>query len=102
MVTDVRKLADESDVNASCCEWSTFGSPSKTILQDPRVKVGFGLVGQAQAGISNALKDVVIVLGGPEHGRAWIWNIPSREAVSTTSSGANNKTRTMRHRRRVQ
>ena len=73
-------LANECDVNASFCEGSSMRSPTKTVFVDPLVKVVLLFFSETQIGSCDALKDVVVVLGGTEHAWRWVRDIPIRRA----------------------
>ena len=55
-------VVDECNVHTAFREWTALGSPAKTVLEDPRIEVVPCLLGEAEAGVCNALEDVVVVL----------------------------------------
>ena len=71
-----RDHTDESNVDTTRGEGTTFGCPINTVLGDPCVEVRFGFRGKTKIRSSDALQNVVVVLGGTEDARRWVRNIP--------------------------
>lgn len=69
-------LTNEGNVHSSGRKGTALGSPSQTVLENPSVELILGLLGQAKAGIGDALENVVVVLGRPKDARRRIRYIP--------------------------
>ena len=77
----------ERDIDATLGKRATFGGPTKSIFQDPGVKIIFGFLGEAQIGCRDALEDVVIVLGCAENAGRGIRNVPITEKEKKMTYG---------------
>lgn len=71
-------ITDESNVNTTLSQGTALGGPSETIFENPGVETLLRLFREAEIGIRNALKDVVVVLGCPEDAWGRIRDIPAR------------------------
>lgn len=73
---DVKIFTDESDIDATGSKGSAFSGPPQSVFEDPSIETIFGFLGQTKVGCSNALQDVVVVLGGTKDARRRVGNIP--------------------------
>lgn len=59
-------LTDDSNVDTTGSEGSSFSSPSQSVFKDPSIKSFFGFFGYTKVRWRNALQDIVVVLGCTE------------------------------------
>jgi hypothetical protein len=67
----------ESDIHATGGKGTAFGCPAQAVLEDPRVKVLLSSFCEAEIGVGNALKDIVVVLRRAENARGGVRDIPA-------------------------
>lgn len=80
---------DKCNVHATRCKGSTFCGPSQAVLQNPSIEVVLGLLSKTKIRGSDALENVVVVLGGTEHAWGRVRDIPvpgEEDKVSTLVS----------------
>ena len=75
----MREATNEGDIDTTRCEWTTFGGPSQTVLQDPGVELSLGFVRKAQIRGCDTLQDVVVVLCRAENAWRWVRDIPNTQ-----------------------
>jgi hypothetical protein len=66
----------ECNVYTTGCKGTAFRGPTETIFENPRIEILLCLIRKTKVGMSDALENVVIVLGRPEDARRRIWNVP--------------------------
>ena len=70
-------LTNERDVYATRRKRSALCGPAQAVLEDPSIERVLLLLGEAQAGVSDALKNVVVVLRRAEHRWRRVRHIPA-------------------------
>ena len=97
------KFTDESNVDTTGSQGAALAGPSEAVLENPRVKVVLGLLGETQTRVGDALKNVVVVLRNSEHRRRRVRHVPMEKSKCLGSCGFlkiyAGKTLTMRHQR---
>ena len=66
----------ERDIYTTGCERSAFCGPAEAILENPAIKILLCLVCKTKVWSSDALENVVVVLGRPEDAWGRVWNVP--------------------------
>jgi hypothetical protein len=94
----LKEPTNESDIDTTLGEWAPLGGPSETVLENPGIESSLCLSSQPQIWIRNTLEDVVVVLRGPEDGRARVRNVPGDGGQATHHVVKMNGMHTKQHR----
>jgi hypothetical protein len=74
-----KRRTNKSDINTTRSQWTTFGRPTQTVLEDPSIKTVPRFLRQTKIGRCDALQNVVVVFGGTENSWRRVGNIPARK-----------------------